>query len=141
MNAKTVRILYWTLTCLFALFTLGDAFGGITKQQAGIDVLKHLGYPDYIMPFLGVAKLLGVAAILQQKLQTIKEWAYGGFAFNFIGAFVSRAVLGDAAGMLLIPLVALAIMFASYFLWRQMKGNELDISFEKRTILWKQMKF
>jgi len=119
MSPKSIKISYWTVTALFALFMIADAAGGITKQPAGVVVLQHLGYPVYIMPFLGVLKLLGAIAILLPNFKTLKEWAYAGFAFNFIGALASRAVAGDGIGMLLMPLVVLAVMFASYFLWKK----------------------
>lgn len=119
MKPKTIKTAYWILTILFALAMLGDAYGGITKQEAGVVVLNHLGYPIYNMPMFGVAKLLGAIALLQTKFRIIKEWAYAGFAFNFICAFVSRAIAGDGFGLLIMPLIMLAIMFVSYFFWKR----------------------
>jgi hypothetical protein len=119
MKPKTIKITYWCLIVLFSLAMLGDAFGGITKQQAGIDVLNHLGYPIYIMPFLGYLKVLGVIALLQTKFRNLKEWAFAGFTFNFIGAAVSRAAMGDGAGMVAMPLVMLAVLFVTYWFWRK----------------------
>ena len=121
MSPKTTRILYWTITILFALAMLLDGIGGITRQEAGKEVMRHLGYPMYVLTIFGVAKLLGVLAIVQTKFYTIKEWAYAGFTFNFIGAFVSRAFVGDHASLLIPPTVMLIIMFASYFLWKKFK--------------------
>jgi len=119
MKPKTVKIIYWCLIVLFSLAMLGDAFGGITKQQAGIDVLNHLGYPIYIMPFMGYLKVLGVIALLQTKFRVLKEWAFAGFAFTFIGAAVSRAAMGDGAGMVAMPLVMLAVLLVTYWFWRK----------------------
>lgn len=98
---------------------LMDGIGGITRQQAGQDVLKHLGYPMYALTIFGVAKTLGAIAILQTKFKTIKEWAYAGFAFNFMGAAASRAFAGDSFGLIIAPIVALAFMFLVYFLWKK----------------------
>ncbi|MEP6467866.1 MAG: DoxX family protein [Parafilimonas sp.] len=119
MTGKTMKVLYWIFTILFALFMLMDAFGGITRQQAGIDVMQHLGYPVYVLTIFGGAKLLGAVAILQQKFYTIKEWAYAGFTFNFIGAMLSRAFVGDPVIWVLFPLIPLGILFISYFLWKK----------------------
>ena len=119
MKPKTIKITYWCLIVLFSLATLGDAFGGITKQQAGIDVLNHLGYPIYIMPFMGYLKVLGVIALLQTKFRVLKEWAFAGFAFIFIGAAVSRGAMGDGVGMVAMPLVMLAVLFVTYWFWRK----------------------
>jgi hypothetical protein len=74
MKPKSIKITYWVLTVLLALAMAGDGFGGVTKQQAGIDVLNHLGYPVYFMVIMGFAKLLGVVAILQTKFKAIKEF-------------------------------------------------------------------
>ena len=119
MKVKTVRTIYWILTVLFALAMLGDAYGGITRQQAGVDVLNHLGYPLYNLPMFGIAKLLGAIAILQNKFRTIKEWAFAGFAFNFIAAFLSRAIVGDSIGLLVPPIVMLIIMSVIYYFWKK----------------------
>ncbi|WP_428331252.1 DoxX family protein [Mucilaginibacter sp.] len=119
MKPKTIKIIYWCVTILFALAMFGDAYGGITEQQAGVDVLNHLGYPIYNMPMFGVAKLLGAIALLQSRFRIIKEWAYAGFTFNFISAFVSRAIVGDGISLLIPPLIMLAIMFVSYFFWKK----------------------
>jgi DoxX-like family len=119
LNPKTIKTIYWVLTVLFALFMLMDGFGGITRQQAGIDVMVHLGYPIYVLSIFGIAKLLGAVAILQNKFKTIKQWAYAGFTFNFIGAIMSRGFAGDGIGWILLPLIPLAIMFAAYFFWRK----------------------
>jgi hypothetical protein len=122
MKPKTIKIWYWALTVLFALAMLMDAIGGITKQPAGVQVLNHLGYPIYNMPMYGVAKLLGVIALLQIKFKTIKEWAYAGFAFNFISAFTSRVIMGDGIADLAPPLIMLAIMFVTYFFWKRFEA-------------------
>ena len=49
--------------------------------------LVHLGYPVYLLKFLGAAKKLGVLAIVTGKFPAFKEWAYAGFAFDLLGAF------------------------------------------------------
>ena len=121
MKPKTLKTIYWVVTVLFALAMFGDAFGGITSQPAGAVILKHLGYPLYNMPLFGVAKLLGAIAILQPKFRAIKEWAYAGFAFNFICAIASRAIVGDPFVEFIPAAVMLVIMFTSYFLWKQVE--------------------
>jgi len=131
MKPKTVKVFYWTMTLFLAVLFLFDGIGGVTQQQAGQDVMKHLGYPMYVLIIFGVAKILGVIAILQAKFQTIKEWAYAGFAFNFIGAFASRAAVGDGIGETIFPLIMLGILFISYFLWKKyehIKNNQTNLS-------------
>jgi hypothetical protein len=120
---KKLNTWYWIAAIIFALMMIMDGFGGITQQEAGKEVLKHLGYPMYLLIIVGIAKLLGAASILQNKFVVIKEWAYAGFAINFIGAFASRAFVGDGISLLIPPLIALAIMFIPYILWKKLKSN------------------
>jgi len=119
MKPKTIKTLYWVSTIFIAIFMLLDGFGGVTQQEAGQVVMKHLGYPLYVLIIFGAAKILGAIAIVQTKYRTLKEWAYAGFAFTFIGASASRALAGDGAGEIIFPLVALAILLIPYFLWRK----------------------
>jgi len=56
---------------------------------------------------------------LQTKFNIIKEWAYAGFAFNFIGAIASRAFVHDEFSLLIPPLVMLVIMFVTYYFWKK----------------------
>jgi uncharacterized membrane protein YphA (DoxX/SURF4 family) len=120
---KKLNTWYWIATIIFALMMIADGFGGITQQEAGKEVLKHLGYPMYLLIIVGIAKLLGAVSILQNKFTVIKEWAYAGFAINFIGAFASRAFVGDGIPLLIPPIIALAIMFIPYILWKKLKPN------------------
>jgi uncharacterized membrane protein YphA (DoxX/SURF4 family) len=120
---KKLNTWYWIATIIFALMMIADGFGGITQQEAGKEVLKHLGYPMYLLIIVGIAKLLGAVSILQNKFTAIKEWAYAGFAINFIGAFASRAFVGDGISLLIPPIIALAIMFIPYILWKKLKSN------------------
>jgi hypothetical protein len=118
MRSKS-SILYWSVTIIFCLFMLMDGIGGITKQEAGQEVMRHLGYPIYAMVIFGVAKILGVIAILQTRYPTLKEWAYGGFIINCVGAFASRMAVGDGGFELIFPLIILAITITSYFVWKR----------------------
>jgi hypothetical protein len=96
-----------------------DGIGGVTQQQAGQEVLRHLGYPMYLLIIAGTAKLLAVIALVQTRYGTIKEWAFAGIAITFIGAFASRAFVGDSGFELIFPLIMLAFMFVPYGLWKR----------------------
>lgn len=74
----------------------------------------HLGYPAYLANLLGVAKLLGVCALLAPRLPRIKEWAYVGFAIVFVSACYSHLESGDGFKALE-PLATLAALAASYW--------------------------
>ena len=107
---------YWAATGLFCAL-LG--FSGIA-HTARIDFVAEgvtgLGYPAYLMTILGVAKLLGVVALLAPGRPVLKEWAYAGFTFNLLGAAISHGFVGDPLGEALRPLGLLAFCAASYLL-------------------------
>src|SRR5882762_8985067 len=105
MQPKTIKLLYWTFTIILALLLLMDGIGGVTRQAAGQEGMRHLGYPLYFLTIAGIAKLLAVVAILQTRYQTIKEWAFAGVAITFIGAFASRAFVGDSIFLVIFPLI------------------------------------
>ncbi len=83
---KKNKALYWTITGLFLAFMLFSAVPDILVVPDAVTFMVHLGYPKYFIPFIGVAKLLGVIAILVPGFPRIKEWAYAGLCFDLIGA-------------------------------------------------------
>ena len=80
------------------------------------EAMANLGDPMYLMTILGVAKILGVIALLAPRLPLLKEWAYAGFTFDMLGAAASHAFVGDSPAEIVTPLVVLAIAIASYCL-------------------------
>ena len=125
MKSKTIKIMYWILTVLFALAMLFSGVSELVQSKQANEVMRHLGYPIYVNTIIGVAKILGVIAILQTKFRTIKEWAYAGFTIDFIGASASMLFTGDGILMALTTIPFFAVMFASYFLWKKVeKANE-----------------
>ena len=98
----------------------------VLQSKEAIVMMKHLGYPVYLLTILGVAKILGVVAILQQKFRTFKEWAYAGFTIDLVGASASFYFTGDGLGMILAPMIFLAVMFTSYFLWKRVEHIKVE---------------
>lgn len=94
------------------------------QMQANVQGLDHLGYPHYIMAFLGIAKILGVIAILYGRFETLKEWAYAGFAFDLLLATYSHLSSGDGARASF-PFIMLIIMFVSYMQWKLQPDTQL----------------
>ena len=119
MKPKTIRIIYWIVTVLFSLGMLFSGISEILQIGQAKEVMKHLGYPIYVNTIIGTAKILGVIAILQWKFKTIKEWAYAGFTIDIIGAAASIFFAGDGILNALSTVPFLAVMFASYFLWKK----------------------
>lgn len=91
---KKIRILYWVFTGLFAALMLFSTVPNLFVSEDSIALITNqLGYPQYLIAFLGVAKLLGVIAILVPGFPRLKEWAYAGLFFDLIGATYSAIVV------------------------------------------------
>lgn len=118
-KASRLSIAYWTATLLFAALMLLDGIAGLSLNEEGKQAMTMLGYPAYIMTILGVAKVLGAVALVQTRFTVLKEWAYAGFAFNFLGASASWALAGHGPNLYLFPLIALAMLFGTYILWKK----------------------
>jgi len=123
MKPRTSARLYWTLTLLFCLLMLADGVAGLLHEQNGVAAMQQLGYPVYIMDVTGAAKILGALALLQTKYHTLKEWAYAGFAIDFVGAAASVAFAGLGTAATIPALVMLAVLFGLYFLWKRTVAN------------------
>jgi len=116
----TIKIIYWVSTGFFsAVFTLISILY-LTHSQVMVTKLVGLGYPVYVLDILGAAKLLGAIALVVPRFPRLKEWAYAGFAFDFIGAVWSHtAVQGwEQAIFIVTPITVLLISYFTYH-WLQ----------------------
>lgn len=123
MKPKTIQLLYWVFTILFAGFMIYSSVPGISPKGQTLQFLHdYLGYPVYFITFISVAKLLGAAAILIPGLHKIKEWAYAGLFFDLAGAVYSVVAVTKKfeAGTLFILLPVL-LGALSYIFWNKSK--------------------
>lgn len=113
MSGKTVA--YWIVTLLFSAFMAYNAFAYLSRDPKMAAAMASLGYPSYFPIILGIAKILGVIAILVPGAPRTKEWAYAGFTFTMIGAFFSHLASGQQREAA-VPLLAMLVMAISYLL-------------------------
>jgi hypothetical protein len=89
-----------------------------------IEGITHLGYPIYFVTLLTVFKVLGGFALIIPQVPTrIKEWAYAGYGFDFISAFVSIVAVDGFGVGALIPIVAMVILVLSYTSYHKLKAT------------------
>jgi hypothetical protein len=106
---------YWTATLLFSAFMAYDAYAYLSRDPRMFAAIASLGYPPYFPIILGIAKVLGVIALLVPGAPRTKEWAYAGFTFTLLGAFFSHVASGQLREAA-VPIVVLVIMAISYLL-------------------------
>src|SRR6059058_4828250 len=94
-----MRRTYWATTAI----VVGEcAVGGtmdLFKLAPFYPMLIDLGYPSYLSPILGSAKLAAAVVIAVPGLPRLKEWAYAGVLINMTGAMASNAAAHQYSGM------------------------------------------
>ena len=114
---KKIKTLYWIFTILFGGFMIFSAIPDALNSADAVQLMHdQLGYPLYIIPFIGVAKILGALVLFIPGFARVKEWAYAGLMFDLIGAMYSLLYIGGgiAAGgfmSLIILIGALSYIF------------------------------
>jgi uncharacterized membrane protein YphA (DoxX/SURF4 family) len=114
VSSRRDTILYWIFTGLFCAFMLTSTIPNILSAPEWVEIFKQLGYPPYMLPFLGVAKLLGVIALLVPGFPRIKEWAYAGMFFDLTGAVYSGLSVCGFDPKMLIMLIPFGLGALSY---------------------------
>ena len=84
-SSRSRAIAYWVTTGLLALECgVGGAMGALRLAPFS-EIMKHLGYPAYFMTIIGVWYVLGAVALLVPRFPRLKEWAYAGMVFIWVG--------------------------------------------------------
>ena len=110
---KKIPIIYWITTLWLALGMVSTGIVQIIKMEEEVLNFNKLGYPTYLLTLIGIAKILGVIAILSPKFPILKEWAYAGFTFTMSGAIISHIVVQDELTSLFGPTLLLVLTFIS----------------------------
>jgi uncharacterized membrane protein YphA (DoxX/SURF4 family) len=85
----------------------------LSGSPQAVEGFAHVGYPQQLRIILGIAKGLGAIALLVPGLPKLKEWAYAGFTFAWICAFVAHYLANDGAKAVMPPIL-LALLAVSY---------------------------
>jgi hypothetical protein len=108
---KKDKIIYWIATGLVSLAMLLSSFMYLSGNPKVDEGLKLLGFPSYMVLFLGLAKLSAAITLVIPKVEKVKEWAYAGLAFIFIGAIWSHLSTSTPFVGALVLLVILGISY------------------------------
>ena len=125
---RKLNSIYWIVTVLFAVFMIFTAIPDIVRQPEAMQFIQALGYPDYFIPFIGVAKVLGAIAILLPWFPRLKEWAYAGLFFDLIGALYSLIALYGVELDVMMMLLFIGVLFLSYFLMHKRERMKKALS-------------
>jgi hypothetical protein len=118
---KKIKILYWIFTVLMVLLMLFSGVSALANPgPSNTLIVGHLGYPEYFVPLISVAKIVGVLVILVPGFPRLKEWVYAGFVFDLGMAVYSCLAVGDSIANTWFILFGLALVFASYLFYHRM---------------------
>jgi uncharacterized membrane protein YphA (DoxX/SURF4 family) len=107
------KISYRVSTGLVAVMSALAAFTYLSGSPQAVEGFAHAGYPQQLRIILGIAKPLGAIVLLLPGLPRLKEWAYAGFTFAWISAFIAHYLAKDGPKAFM-PLILLAILAVSY---------------------------
>lgn len=118
---KKAKIIFWITTTIIFLFE--GVMPALTSQsEMAKEGIRHLGYPEYFGNALVIFKILGVLIlVIPQIPKNVKEWAYAGFAFDFIFASISHFAVDGIGFEGFFPFIFLAILAISYVYYHKLE--------------------
>ena len=119
------KIIYWAATGLFCFAMASSAYLYFTSEEIK-GVFVHLGFPSYFRIELGVAKILGVIALIIPLVpRSLKQFAYAGFTINIISALIAHLASGDGAMSSITPIVLFSFLVISKIYYDKLKIESL----------------
>ena len=113
MNLKTLKAIFWLATGFVVFISLFSGVQNILITDTMREINKIHGFNLMLLPFFGILKILGAITILTPALKRLKEGAYAGFIFYFIGATYVNII--DGSSSYKITIVILIAVIISYF--------------------------
>lgn len=99
-----------------------------SQTELAKEGIRHLGYPPYFGNALVVFKVLGaLVLIIPHVPKRIKEWAYAGFAFDFIFASISHGAVDGTDFQTFFPLIFLGLLVISYIYYYKIKRSDINL--------------
>lgn len=112
--SKGWKIAFYISTIIVSLSMLWGGYLDASQNELAVAGIVSLGYPAYFAVIIGVAKVLGVIGIWQNKVRWLKSWAYAGFVFDTLGATVSTLAAGFALALAIPALISLILVLVSF---------------------------
>lgn len=112
-----LKVAYWLVTGLMSLLFLGGASMYFANHGQVEIAFTNLGFPTWLIYPLGVAKVLGVVAVVSRRSALLKDMAYAGFVYDVLLAAAAHVMVGD--GQFAPALVGLVLTVSSWALERR----------------------
>ena len=109
---KIFRLFFWISTLALCAIVLMTVVMFLLDLEAAKTTFTTLGFPDFLVIPLIVAKVIGLVFIVLKKPKLLERLSYLAFLILFVIAFVAHLLAKD--GELLIPILSILLLAASY---------------------------
>jgi hypothetical protein len=114
--AWTRLVIYWLFTIVVSFEMVAGALWDLMKLEFVKAASAHLGFPEYMGTIIGVPRIPCALALLAPRFPRLKEWAYAGALFIYMGAAASQYLTAAGPKQWIPPLIFAAITVASWAL-------------------------
>ena len=114
---KRFTIAFWVFNGLFAGFMVLGAIPDAISIPEAVELFDRLGYPRYLLPFLGIAKLFGAAAGAPTCSQNHQGVGLRGTHVRPRWRALLRS--GDQRPSVVGPVLPLVLLVPAYILYRK----------------------
>jgi DoxX-like family len=115
-SSRRRTVTYWAVSLPFLAETALGIQWDLQRGEYVRGLLDKIRFPYYFHTALGVSKVLALAALLVPGFPRLKEWAYAGTTFVYVGAAASHIAVHDGAAEVVPPLILAVDALASWAL-------------------------
>jgi hypothetical protein len=115
-SSRRRAIIYWVVSLPFLAETALGIQWDLQRGEYVRELLDEIAFPYYFHTILGVSKVLALAALLVPGFPRLKEWAYAGIIFVYVGAAASHVAVQHGASDIVAPLLLAVDALASWAL-------------------------
>jgi hypothetical protein len=133
MTEKPEKVVFRIATCLLSVIVLMFVGNSLFNSERFMNRFMSLGYPAYLVYPVAIANVLGLAAIWSNKSKQFAEWAYAGFFFNFVLAFLAELKATDGENVSLS--LGLVLLFVSHLCRKSMFHREMKASVAREELV------
>ncbi|WP_103068538.1 DoxX family protein [Aquimarina sediminis] len=121
MNSTRSQLLFYRIaTGLLTLMLIMTVMNSVFNTEFSSRFVR-LGYPEYLIIPLMIAKVVGIITIWSNVSSIVKEWAYISFFFLFILALLAEINASDTDYVS--PVLALILLLSSYRIWKNITNK------------------
>ncbi|MAU71781.1 MAG: hypothetical protein CML04_06755 [Pseudozobellia sp.] len=109
---KTTKLYYRIALSIFSVAMVYAVANSFINYDTIAIKFQQLGYPTYLISVLGAAQMIGLAVLIINKNNWLREWAYAGFFLNFIFGIIAHLMAKEGNGAAAV--VCIIVLWVAY---------------------------